>query len=174
MLGCEIPKKPVRPKDQWIIDICNVFNLGKKKKELFVRNSRIGWYVEFKYPFGLGWSCVYICEFTFCSFFFFFFSCVSESNAATVHALFMNSSHKGWLFNSEKCIRALFTDPQISLFNNFFIKNGFHGTIHTFKNYFATIFSVSVKISLIQSDSKYSQRIWYTRPLEIMFKKVDT
>ena len=33
-------------------------------------------------------------------------------------------------------------DPQISLFNNFFIKNGFHGIIHTFKNYFATIFLV--------------------------------
>ena len=25
----------------------------------------------------------------------------------------------------------------------FFIKNGFHGTIHTFKNYFAAMFSVS-------------------------------
>ena len=33
-------------------------------------------------------------------------------------------------------------DPQISLFNNFFIKNGSHNTIHTFKNYFAIIFSV--------------------------------
>ena len=40
-------------------------------------------------------------------------------------------------------IRALFTDPQISLFNNFFIKNGSHDTIHTFKNYFVTVFSVS-------------------------------
>ena len=36
--------------------------------------------------------------------------------------------------------RALFTDPQISLFSNFFIKNESHGTIHTFKNYFATMF----------------------------------
>ena len=35
---------------------------------------------------------------------------------------------------------ALFTDPQISFFSNFFIKNGFHGTIHTFKIYFATVF----------------------------------
>ena len=33
-------------------------------------------------------------------------------------------------------------DLQISLFNNFFIKNGSHGTIHTFKNYFVTMFSV--------------------------------
>ena len=31
-------------------------------------------------------------------------------------------------------------DPQISLFNNFFIKNESHGTIYTFKNYFTTIF----------------------------------
>ena len=31
-------------------------------------------------------------------------------------------------------------DPQISLFSNFFITNGSHGTIYTFKNYFATVF----------------------------------
>ena len=45
-------------------------------------------------------------------------------------------------------------DPQISLFNNFFIKNGSHGTIYTFKNYFATVFSVLSfsKISPIQTD----------------------
>ena len=36
--------------------------------------------------------------------------------------------------------RALFTDPYISLFNNFFIKNGSYGTIYTFKNYFSTMF----------------------------------
>ena len=33
-------------------------------------------------------------------------------------------------------------DPQTSLFNNFFIKNGSHDTIHIFKNYFATVFSI--------------------------------
>ena len=31
---------------------------------------------------------------------------------------------------------------QTSFFSNFFIKNGSHSTIHTFKNYFATVFSV--------------------------------
>ena len=36
--------------------------------------------------------------------------------------------------------RTLYTDPQISLFSNFVIKNGSHGTIHTFKNYFTTVF----------------------------------
>ena len=33
-------------------------------------------------------------------------------------------------------------NSQTSLFNKIFIKNGSHGTIHTFKNYFATIFSI--------------------------------
>ena len=45
-------------------------------------------------------------------------------------------------FPSEQCIRALFTDPQISFFIKFFIKNGSYDTIHTFKNYFATVFLV--------------------------------
>ena len=36
----------------------------------------------------------------------------------------------------------LFTNPQISFFSNFFIKNGSYGTIYIFKNYFATMFSV--------------------------------
>ena len=42
-------------------------------------------------------------------------------------------------FFSEQCICILFMDPQISLFSNFFIKNWSHGTIYTFKNYFATV-----------------------------------
>ena len=46
--------------------------------------------------------------------------------------------------NYEQYICALFTVPQITLFNNFFIKNGSHNTIYTFENYFATVFSVSV------------------------------
>ena len=46
--------------------------------------------------------------------------------------------------NCEQCIRALFMVPQITLFSNFFIKNGSHSTIYTFKNYFATVFSVSI------------------------------
>ena len=46
--------------------------------------------------------------------------------------------------NCEQCICVLFTVPQITLFSNFFIKNRSHNTIYTFKNYFATVFSVSV------------------------------
>ena len=34
----------------------------------------------------------------------------------------------------------MFTDPQILIFSNFFIKNRSHDTIHTFKNYYATVF----------------------------------
>ena len=77
--------------------------------------------------------------------FFFFFSCVSGSNAATVHALFINSSCKSWLFHGKQCTRALFMDLQIPLFSNFFIKNGSHDTIHTFKNYFAQCFQFQQK-----------------------------
>ena len=44
--------------------------------------------------------------------------------------------------------------PQISFFNNFFIKIWSHGTIYTFKNYFATVFLVFSKISSIQTDPK--------------------
>ena len=50
----------------------------------------------------------------------------------------------------------LFMDPQILLFSNFFIKNGSHDTIYTFKNYFTTVISAISfqfsKISPIQTD----------------------
>ena len=59
--------------------------------------------------------------------------------------------------------RALFTRPTNFTFNNFFITNGFHGTIHIFKNYFATVFSVSVfsKISCIQMDPIIGSSFYY-------------
>ena len=53
--------------------------------------------------------------------------------------------------NCEQCMCALFTVPQITLFSNFFIKNESHSTIYTFKNYFTTVFSVSIKINSIQT-----------------------
>ena len=43
-------------------------------------------------------------------------------------------------------------DPQTSFFTKPLIKNGSHSTIHTFKNYFAIVFSVFSKISCIQTD----------------------
>ena len=75
-------------------------------------------------------------------FFFFFFSRVFSPLAATVHVRYMNSSRNFWPVFREQYIRALFTDPQISFFINFFIKNGSHSTIYTFKNYFVTVISV--------------------------------
>ena len=45
--------------------------------------------------------------------------------------------------------------PQNPLFNYFFIKNGLHNTIYKFKNYFATVFSVSIKINSIQTDPRF-------------------
>ena len=62
--------------------------------------------------------------FAFLSFFFFFPATCFDFSA-------VNSAHM-------HCSQV----PQISLFSNFFIKNGFYSTIHTFKNYFATVFSV--------------------------------
>ena len=56
----------------------------------------------------------------------------------------------------------LFPNSQISLFSNFFIKNGSHGIIHTFKNYFATVFSIF----------SFQQNKWYPNTpvhLECMF-----
>ena len=42
--------------------------------------------------------------------------------------------------------------PITTLFRKNKNKNEFYGTIHTFKNYFATVFSVLVTISSIQMD----------------------
>ena len=74
-------------------------------------------------------------------FFFFFFFTRFLPLAATVHVRYMNSSRNIWPVFREQYIRVLFTDPQILFFINFFIKNGSHGTIYTFKNYFATVIS---------------------------------
>ena len=83
--------------------------------------------------------CVCVLKFSVFHFFFFFgFHAFQE----VMWLLFINSSYIGWLFHDEQYTRTLFMDPQISLFSNFFIKNKSHGTIHIFKNYFATVFSV--------------------------------
>ena len=56
----------------------------------------------------------------------------------SVFFFFFEPKYLTFSVNSAWC--AMFTDPQISLFSNFFIKNGSYGTIHTFKNYFTTLF----------------------------------
>ena len=93
-------------------------------------------------PLDLGW--VWIARLRLCfSFLFFFFLHAFVSLRLLFMYCSINSSHKLWLFYFFQSIsthRALFMDPQISLFSNFFIKNGSHGTIYTFKNYFTTVF----------------------------------
>ena len=86
----------------------------------------------------LGWR---LLRFSFCVFLFvfFFFSRVFSPFVATVYVRYMNSSCNFWPVFPYICV--LFTDPQISFFINFFIKNGPYGTIYTFKNYFGTVIS---------------------------------
>ena len=43
-------------------------------------------------------------------------------------------------------------DPQTSFFTHTLFKNRFYSTVHIFKNYFVTVFSVFSKISCIQTD----------------------
>ena len=56
------------------------------------------------------------------------------------------------------------------------IKNGSHGTIHTFKNYFAIIFLVFnlAKISSIQTDLKFLVGMTISRPTILISLKVLT
>ena len=92
-----------------------------------LRKAHYSLSVQIKWPIG---SKLFLRpHFLSCVFLFFFFF----GSAAIVDFV-----------NGEQCIRALFTVPQITLFSHFFIKNGSHSTIYIFKNYFATVFSVSV------------------------------
>ena len=70
-------------------------------------------------------------------FFFFFFTRFDKT-----WLLFNEQWPQMLTFLPQTVHYVLFMDPQIPLFNNFFIKNGSHGTIYTFKNYFATVISV--------------------------------
>ena len=74
-----------------------------------------------------------VSAFSFSSFFFSFFW---EVRFSRILVFPVGSVH---------CLR----DPQIYFFNKIFIKNGSHNIIYTFKNYFATLFSVFSKISSI-------------------------
>ena len=127
----------------------------KKRKDVWerVKKSHFGFFFFCSLCVCLGWRllrCVSVSTF---SPFFFFFHAFFPSQAATIHVLYMNSSRNIWPVLREQCIRSLFTDPRISFFINFFIKNGSHGTIYIFKNYFAIVFSVFSfsKISFIQT-----------------------
>ena len=75
----------------------------------------------------LVWIALISAASVFPQFFFFFFSFKPQwLTRSSVNSALMHYSRT----------------PQTPLFINFFIKNGSHSTIHTFKNYFATVFSV--------------------------------
>ena len=131
-----------------------------------------------KCAFGFGW-CVCICVFLF------FFS----RFLGQILLLWLLFMHYSWtvttkfdLSNNFQLIsahRTLLMDPQISLFSNFFFKNRSHSTIHTFKNYFATMFfnfqfQFSV-FSCIQTDPKNNdtKQVFHYRVLA-MKTKFDT
>ena len=73
------------------------------------------------------------CVYVYVSAFFFFFLTLKRYCSSLLWTVAAT-------FDREQCTCALFMNPQITLFSNFFIKNGSHGTIYTFKNYFATLF----------------------------------
>ena len=103
---------------------------------------------DIKFQFGQHLRCVCVYEMLrfvlfVLFFFFFFFFCFHAFLEARGYCS-MNSDEQQpqmLTFPGEQCICVLFTDPQISFFINFFIKNGSHGTIYTFKNDFATVIS---------------------------------
>ena len=96
-------------------------------------------HIQCWYGFGV---CVFILAFSsFFSFFFFFF----------IHAFQGDKIYCSQL--QQHCSRIV-----QGIHNHFIqkknIKNGTHNTIHTFKNYFITIFLVFSKINCVQMDSK--------------------
>ena len=99
--------------------ICVVTRASRNKLGLVSKSSARHLYCPF------GSDLIGICVFQARVFSFFFFT------AAVVDQVFY-----------EQCTRTLFIDPQTSVFSNFFIKNDSYDTIHTFKNYFATVFLV--------------------------------
>ena len=96
-------------------------------------------------PFAFGLLRLYIFSFTFP---FFFFSARMNSNC-TVHA-------HGFTMQETKCTVHRTYDHFVQKKNN---KNAYHGTIHSFKNYFATVFSVFSKISCIRTDPTYLENL---------------
>ena len=79
------------------------------------------------------------------------FSCIQTDLKLNigVDAHFKAKEHMVWSHCS-------FTHIKPMVFNYFFIKNGSHSTIHTFKNYFATVFfSFSFQFSAVSKRSLY-------------------
>ena len=84
-----------------------------------------------------GFSICASMRFTFCVFFFFFDAHVSgdREHCVTHCSCIVHGTHNHFIQKN--------------------IKNGSHGIIHTFKNYFAIVFWVFSKIKCIQMDPRY-------------------
>ena len=67
------------------------------------------------------------------------------------------------VFFCESC--ALFTEFASMDFSKFFFKIGFHGIIHTFKNYFTTVFSVFSNKRYPNSPLKKNTTTTFSLPL---------
>ena len=92
--------------------------------------------VDIKCVFGLdliALRCVSV-------FFFFFF--LTRFHLEYCGYCSMNSNRNCWLSAVNSAHMHCLRTHKFHFFINFFIKNGSHSTIHTFKNYFATVFSV--------------------------------
>ena len=101
-------------------------------------------YIQVAFEFGLFCICVFLFFF----FFFFFFSATRVSrDKVTVHALFTYCSR----------------DPP-PLYSEKNIKNRSHSTIHPFKNYFTTVFSVF---------SFQQNKLYPNGPIELIFLSFD-
>ena len=93
----------------------------------------------FQYQCGFGYTFEF-CVCVFLLFFFFFFllaARVSEGTKFTVHILF-NTVHVLFRYYSH----TVYGTHSHFIQKKIYIKNRSHGTIHTFKNYFATVFSI--------------------------------
>ena len=107
------------------------------------------------HSFGLG-VCVY--KFAFFGFFFFFFFHAFQE---VMWLLFMNNSRDFSTVNSASVYYSW--THKFHFLAIFFIKNEFYSTIHIFKNYFVTVFSISIKISSIQTDIYKGRIASYTQ-----------
>ena len=96
-----------------------------------------------EYLLGYSWNRPSICVSVFVLFLFFVFFIYFWERALAFFAFLV-------------CLAHYLRDLQISFFNKNFIKNMSHCTIYTFKNYFATIFSVFS----FQQNKRYPNTPW--------------
>ena len=88
------------------------------------------------------------------------FSCIYILNTISVSLDYAeNVFQRVYVLNSGS--RALFIGPTSTKFNKIFIKTGSHDTIHTFKNYFVSVFSVF-------SNKRYPKRPFVMRWFKIL------